>query len=88
MKIYVIQSKKGIVINVGVSVKWMELNGSVNEWNSCKKITRAFTCDFECDKSCKIGEYLDIKNYAWKKYPFGKLLLACEADIVNMTRTT
>ena len=28
----------------------------------------------ECHKACKIGEYLDIKNYSCKKCPFGKLV--------------
>ena len=31
-----------------------------------------------CNKACKIGEYLDIKNCSCKKRLFGKLVLVCE----------
>ena len=43
------------------------------------------TCDCKCDKACKIGKYLDVKNCSCKKRLFGKLVLACEDEILNAT---
>ena len=45
------------------------------------------TCDCECNKACKIDEYLDIKNCSCEKNLIGKLLLECEEEILNSTRT-
>ena len=45
------------------------------------------TCDCECNKACKIDEYLDIKNCSCEKNLIGKLLLECEDEILNSTRT-
>ena len=39
------------------------------------------TCDCECNKACKIDEYLDIKNCSCEKCLIGKLLLECEDEI-------
>ena len=36
------------------------------------------TCDCECNKTCKIAEYLDIKNCSCKKRLFCKLVLVSE----------
>ena len=38
-------------------------------WSSCKNdyMMNLSTCNCECDKACKIGEYLDIKNCSCKK---------------------
>ena len=46
------------------------------------------TCDCECNKVRKIGEYLDIKNYSYKKRLSGKLVLACEDEILNTIETS
>ena len=46
-------------------------------WNSS-------TCDCGCNKACKIVEYLDIKNCSSKKGLFGKLVLECEDEILQM----
>ena len=35
------------------------------------------TCDCKCNKTCKIDEYLDIKNYPCEKHLIGKLVLEC-----------
>ena len=43
------------------------------------------TCDCTCDKACKIDKYLDVKNCSCKKRLFGKLVLACEDEILNAT---
>lgn len=34
-------------------------------WSSCKDdyIQNLSTSDFECDKTCRVGEYLDIINF-------------------------
>ena len=36
------------------------------------------TCDCECNKTCKIEKYLDVKNCSCEKRLFDKLVLACE----------
>ena len=46
------------------------------------------TCDCECNKACKIGEYLNIKNCPCKKRFFGKLVIACKDEILNTTETS
>ena len=46
------------------------------------------TCECECDKACKIGEYLDNKNCSCKKCFCNKLVLVCEDEILNTTKTT
>ena len=46
------------------------------------------TCNCECNKVRKIGEYLDIKNCSYKKRLSGKLVLACEDEILNTTETS
>ena len=43
------------------------------------------TCDCECDKACKIDEYLDIKNCSCEKQLVSKLVLECEDEILNTT---
>ena len=47
-------------------------------------------CDCECNKVCKIDEYLDIKNCSCKKCLFDKLVLAREHEILqgNWTNLT
>ena len=41
------------------------------------------TCDCECNKACKIDEYLDIKIFSCKKRLIGKLVLECEDETLN-----
>ena len=38
-------------------------------------------CDFQCNKACKIDEFLDIKNWSCEKRLIGKLVLECEDEI-------
>ena len=45
-------------------------------------------CDSECNKVCKIDEYLDIKNCSCGKRLIGKLVLEWEDGIVNATECT
>ena len=60
------------------------------DWTFCKigylQNPRIYDC--ECDKASKISEYLDIENSACKKRLFGKLVLACENEILSTTETT
>ena len=83
MEMYVIQSKNGIMKNVRVNFK------NSNDWNSFGKnyMWNPSTCDCEYDKTCRIGEYLDIKNFASKELVIGKLVLTCEDEILNTTET-
>ena len=46
------------------------------------------TCHCECNKACKIDEYLDIKNYSSKNPLSSKLVLLCEDEILNTTETS
>ena len=45
-------------------------------------------CRCECNKACEMGEYLDIKNSSCEKRLFGKLVLACEDEILNANETS
>ena len=45
-------------------------------------------CDFECNKTCKIDKYLDIKTFSCAKHLFGALILACEDEISNTVNTS
>ena len=45
-------------------------------------------CDCECDKACKIDEYLDIKNCSCEKYLIGKFVLGWEDETLNKTKTS
>ena len=38
-------------------------------------------CEYECDKSCDIGEYLDYKNFRCKKRIIDKLVEECSENI-------
>ena len=45
------------------------------------------TCDCICDKTCKTGKPLDNTNCACNKGISGKLVLACQDEILNTTDT-
>ena len=64
---YAIQSKHGILMNVGVSVK------SQNDWSSCEKNYMWNLSNYDCEynKACKINEYLDTKNCFCEKRLIG-----------------
>ena len=55
------------------------------EWSFSKDdyMWNLSTGDCECDKAWKIDKYLDIKDFSCKKSLFGKLVLACEHEILN-----
>ena len=46
------------------------------------------TCDWECNKACKIDKYLDNKSCLWGKCLIGKLKLPYEDEILNTTETS
>ena len=46
------------------------------------------TCDCECNNTCKIDEYLHIKGCSCEKHLIGKLVLACEDNILSTTETS
>ena len=73
-----------MMMNVGVSVKL------IDDQRSCKKghTWNCSTYDCERNKACKIGEYLDVKNYSCKRRFFGKLVLASEDELLNVIETT
>ena len=72
MKVYVNRRKNRMLINAGVVVK--------SQISSCKDdyAWNLSTCDCECNKACKIDEYLDNKNCLCEKRLIGKLVLECE----------
>ena len=45
------------------------------------KIAGAYDC--ECDKACKIDEYLDIKNCSCEKRLIGTLVLESKNEMLN-----
>lgn len=45
-------------------------------------------CDCECDKVCKIDDYLHLKNCWYEKGIIGKLVLTCKDEILNTTEVT
>ena len=56
---------------------------------SCKDdyIWSRSTSVCEYNKVCKIEEYFDTQNCSCKKRLIGKLVLACENEILNTTKT-
>ena len=60
-----------------------------DDWGSCKNscIWNPSKCDCECNKACKIDEYLNIKNFSCKKRLIGKLVLEYEDEILDTTKT-
>ena len=84
MKVYVIQSKNGIMINVGVSVK------KLGDWGSCKNdyTWNPSTCDYECNKAIKIDKYLDTKNCLCERRLVRKLVLPCKDETLTATKNS
>ena len=50
-------------------------------WNPCK-------CDCELDEICEMGEYLDIRNCAYKERVIDNLMLTCDDEVLNTTERT
>ena len=45
-------------------------------------------CDCECDKACKIDDYLHLKNCWCEKGIIDKLVLTCKDEILNTIETS
>ena len=45
------------------------------------------TCDCECNKACKIDEYLDFKNWLCQKRLISKLVLECKDEVIDANET-
>ena len=56
-------------------------------WGSCKNnyMLNLSTCHCECNKTCKIDEYLNIKKFLCKKPLIRKLVLIYKDEISNTT---
>ena len=46
------------------------------------------TCDYECNKACKIDEYSYIKKCSCEKRLIGKRVLTCEDEMLNTIETS
>ena len=67
---------------------WCECK-ELDDWDFCQKgyIWNPSTCDWECNKACKVDEYLDTKNCSFEKCLIGELDLECEDEILHTTET-
>ena len=72
------------MINVVVSVR----NQMIGVFVKRGYLRNHITCNFECDKACKISKYVDIKSCSCKKYIFGKLVSAREDEMLNTTENS
>ena len=65
---------------------WCECK-ELNDWGSCEKsyMCNPIRCNWECNKACKIDEYLDTKNCSRGKRLIGKLVSAHENEILIKT---
>ena len=57
------------------------------DWSSCKNgyMWNPSTRDCECDKTCGIGEHLDINDCICKEHFIDNLVLSWEDEILNTT---
>ena len=62
----------------------------LDDWSSFKDdyMWNPGTRNCECNKECKIDEYLDIKNCSCEKSLNCKLVLECEGEVLNTTETS
>ena len=75
--IFVIINNVGIKINAEMNAKKLIDEGICDKgfiWNPSN-------CEFECDKSCDVGEYLDYENFKWRKKLVDKLVDECAETI-------
>ena len=56
----------------------------LDDWNSCEKdcIWNSGACYWECNKACKIDEYLDTKQCSCEKRLIGKLVSDSEDEVL------
>ena len=63
----------------------MERIGMIGSYYRDNYIWNPSTCYCECNKACKIDEYLDIKNCSCENRLIGKLVLECEHEMLKTT---
>ena len=66
MQVFVIINEAGIIINACVNASNWLMKGYVIKYPSNREC--------ECDESCHVGEYVDSKNYKWRKWLIDKLV--------------
>ena len=62
----------------------------LDDWSSFQDdyLGNPRACHCECNKACTIDEYLDIENCSCEKHLLSKLVLACEDQILLITKFT
>ena len=60
-------------VNIKIDYNRIEHKGRCDTWF----IWNPSNCEFECDKSCDIGQYLDYKNCKCRKELISKLVAEC-----------
>ena len=62
----------------------------LDDWCFCKNdyMWNPSARDCECNKACKIDEYLDNKNFLCEKRLISKLVLVCEDEILGPTEAS
>ena len=76
-KVFVITNNFGIKINADVNCKELIDKGMYDKgfiWNSSN-------CEFECDKACDFGEYLDYDNCKCRKRLVAPLIEECTETV-------
>ena len=76
-KVFVITNNVGIKINADVNCKELIDKGMYDKgfiWNSSN-------CEFECDKACDFGEYLDYDNCKCRKRLVAPLIEECTETV-------
>ena len=79
MKVYVIQSKSGIIMSISLNVK-NKMNGVLIKMTLCGSTC---TYDCKCNKVCRIDEYLDTKMCLTVKE-----VLSWEDEILNTSEAS
>ena len=81
--------------HLSINVDWMRVYEcrfeciKLDDWGSCENdyVWNPSTHDDECNKTCKIDEYLDIEKFLCEKRLIGKKVLQCEDEKLNTTET-
>ena len=76
MQVFVIANNVVIMINADVNAK----NWFTKEY-VIKDLFLLSNCEYECDKSCDVGEYLDYANCKCRKRLIDKLVEECSENI-------
>ena len=82
-----------IVRNVKQKQKRDECRCECKELDDCSSCEKDYmwnpsTCNSECNKACKIDEYLDVKDCSCEIRLIGKLVFEYENEKLNVTETS